>query len=84
MRITWKDSLAVTKKSFKYRKHLISPYKDGWIVDLPDDNNIYANQYCVKNAVDLALGVKSQAINAKLYLRNIISSFCTTLFAFCW
>ena len=29
-------------------------------------------------------GVKSQAINAKLYLRNIISSFCTTLFAFCW
>lgn len=45
MRITWKDSLAVTKKSFKYRKHLISPYKDGWIVDLPDDNNIYANQY---------------------------------------
>ena len=43
------------KKSFKYRKHLISPYKDGWIVDLPDDN-IYANQYCVKNAVDLALG----------------------------
>ena len=56
MRITWKDSLAVTEKSFKYRKHLISPYKDGWIVDLPDDNNIYANQYCVKNAVDLALG----------------------------
>lgn len=28
--------------------------------------------------------MKSQAINAKLYLRNIISSFCTTLFAFCW
>lgn len=56
MRITWKDSLAVTKKSVKYRKHIISPYKDGWIVDLPDDNNIYANQYCVKNAVDLALG----------------------------
>lgn len=28
--------------------------------------------------------LKSQAINAKLYLRNIISSFCTTLFAFCW
>lgn len=28
--------------------------------------------------------LKSQAINAKLYLRNIISSFCTTMFAFCW
>ena len=28
--------------------------------------------------------MKSQAINAKLYLRNIISSFCTTMFAFCW
>ena len=28
--------------------------------------------------------MKSQAINAKLYLRNIISSFCTTLFVLCW
>lgn len=28
--------------------------------------------------------LKSQAINAKLYLRNIISSFCTTLFVLCW
>ena len=28
--------------------------------------------------------LKSQAINAKLYLRNIISSFCITMFAFCW
>jgi hypothetical protein len=31
-----------------------------------------------------AADMKSQAINAKLYLRNIISLFCTTLFAFCW
>lgn len=56
MRIIWKDSLAATKKSIKYRKHIISPHKGGWIVDLPDDNNIYANHYCVKNAIDLALG----------------------------
>lgn len=32
----------------------------------------------------ISVFLKSQAINAKLYLRNIISSFCTTMFAFCW
>ena len=38
----------------------------------------------VKSFLQILKNMKSQAINAKLYLRNIISSFCTTLFAFCW
>ena len=38
----------------------------------------------VNNFFYFFFAVKSQAINAKLYLRNIISSFCTTMFAFCW
>ena len=38
----------------------------------------------VNNFFNLFFVLKSQAINAKLYLRNIISSFCTTMFAFCW
>lgn len=37
-----------------------------------------------KRFLCIQIFLKSQAINAKLYLRNIISSFCTTLFAFCW
>lgn len=38
----------------------------------------------VKCFLQIIKKLKSQAINAKLYLRNIISSFCTTMFAFCW
>ena len=38
----------------------------------------------VNNFFHFFNNLKSQAINAKLYLRNIISSFCTTMFAFCW
>ena len=46
MRVRWKDSACVTpKKTIKYRKHYITAYnKDGiagWIIDLPDDHNIY-------------------------------------------
>ena len=45
---------------------------------------ISSNFRFVNTFFDIFLFLKSQAINAKLYLRNIISSFCTTLFAFCW
>jgi cellobiose phosphorylase len=47
-------------------------------VFVPKEDSIKVQILKLKNTV------KSQAINAKLYLRNIISSFCTTLFAFCW
>lgn len=61
MRVRWKDSACVTpKKTIKYRKHYITAYnKDGiagWIIDLPDDHNIYKSHYCAENAIDLALG----------------------------
>lgn len=49
------------------------------------DNGMWQIIYTAVNGrMRLAVKVKSQAINAKLYLRNIISSFCTTMFAFCW
>ena len=47
-------------------------------------NSIPKIQVLVNNFFLFLHQMKSQAINAKLYLRNIISSFCTTMFAFCW
>ena len=46
--------------------------------------NITSPSAIVKRICSIFLHTKSQAINAKLYLRNIISSFCTTMFVFCW
>lgn len=61
MRVRWKDSACITsKKTIKYRKHYITAYNNdgiaGWIIDLPDDHNIYKSHYCAENAIDLALG----------------------------
>lgn len=45
----------------------------------------YNTAFCFVNIFSATVSrLKSQAINAKLYLRNIISSFYTTMFAFCW
>lgn len=43
MRIVWKDTAPKTNPGteLKYREHTISQYADGWITDIPGDNNIY-------------------------------------------
>lgn len=57
MRIVWKDSSATEpRKPLKYRKHFVRGYGEGWITDLPGDDNIYKNHYCAFNAIDKALG----------------------------
>ena len=61
MRIVWKDSFAnKTYKELKYRGYYIRGcYQNGvngWITDLPNDDNIYKNNYCAQNAIDKALG----------------------------
>ena len=61
MRIVWKDSGAIqTYKTEKYRNHFITGYYEngvkGWVIDLPNDNNIYKSHYCAMNAIDAALG----------------------------
>ena len=57
MRIVWRDS-AVSRKDFQYRGVWIRGHKDGWIISLPGDNNIYKTGFCCKNAIDLALGLE--------------------------
>lgn len=57
MRIVWKDSaVSQNKKPIKYRKHYIYGYGEGWITDVPGDDNIYHSNYCALNAIDKALG----------------------------
>ena len=52
---------------------------------ISDNLYIISCVFCFVNTFfEVFIFMKSQAINAKLYLRNIISSFCTTMFAFCW
>lgn len=67
MRIIWKDSDPKTKtgQKFIYRKVAVEGYGGGWIVDLPNDNNIYFPRECAYNAIDIALGGKTRKANPK-------------------
>lgn len=56
MRVIWKDSMVVERKPLKYRSHYVEGYKGGWIIDIPNDNNIYKTHYSALNAIDKALG----------------------------
>lgn len=67
MRIVWKDSDPKTKigRVLKYRGREVTGYGDGWIIDIPGDNNIYFPRECALNAIDQALGGKTRKANPK-------------------
>ena len=58
MRIVWKDSSPKTMPwvELKYRNHLITQYGDGWVTDIPGDDNIYYPRESALNAIDKILG----------------------------
>ena len=56
VRVTWKDSRANPCPPATYRNVTMTRYQNGWVLDLPSDNNIYASQDCAKNAIDKTLG----------------------------
>ena len=56
IRIKWKDVNGKANKPVKYRKHTAIGYGDGWVIDIPGDNNIYKSHYCALNAIDKHLG----------------------------
>lgn len=58
MRIVWRDSVAT--KEYTYRGHVAKPFRGGWVIDLPGDNNIYYSIDCAHNAIDAALGGKTR------------------------
>lgn len=58
MRVIWKDSSPKTKvgQVLKYRDYEVTGYGDGWITNLPGDNNIYFPRECALNAIDKHIG----------------------------
>jgi hypothetical protein len=58
MRVVWKDSAPKTKPwiELKYRNYTISQYGDGWVTNIPGDQNIYFPRESAFNAIDKALG----------------------------
>ena len=56
IRVTWKDQNGRACPPAEYRKVTMTRYKSGWILDIPEDKNIYASQDCAKNAIDKILG----------------------------
>ena len=61
MRIVWKDSR--TYKVYSYRGHTIKRYQNGWITDIPGDDNIYYSAEHAHNAADKILGGKTRKAN---------------------
>lgn len=56
IRVIWKDQNGHPCPPAKYRKVTMTRYKGGWLLDIPNNNNIYASQDCAKNAIDKILG----------------------------
>ena len=56
IRVTWKDQNGRPCPPTTYRKVTMTRYKSGWILDMPENKNIYASQDCAKNAIDEILG----------------------------
>jgi len=56
IRIKWKDVNGKANKPIKYRNHIATGYGDGWVIDVPGDDNIYKSHYCALNAIDEHLG----------------------------
>ena len=66
LKVVWKDSNSKTAyKPIRYRKHVISGLKGGWITDIEGDDNIYKTNYCAMNAIDQYLGDYGQKGCAK-------------------
>ena len=67
MRIVWKDSSPKTKPwvTLQYRTFTISQYGEGWITNVPGDDDIYFPRDCALNAIDDMLGGKTRKANPK-------------------
>lgn len=73
MRVVWQDSNPKTKEGqvLIYRNRTVTGYGDGWITDLPGDNNIYFPRECALNAIDKILGGKTRKANPERHALGI-------------
>lgn len=56
IKVVWKDSQQPSTRTYLYRKHTTTRYKNGWITNIPGDDNIYKYQKSAFNAIDAYLG----------------------------
>lgn len=57
MRVVWRDSYVPKEYDpVKYRGIYIFGSYRGWEVNLKEDENLYKNHYCAKNAIDKHFG----------------------------
>lgn len=73
MRIVWKDSSPHTKPwvTLQYRNYTVSQYGEGWVTNVPGDDNIYFPRDCALNAIDEMLGGKTRKANPKRHSLGI-------------
>lgn len=73
MRIVWKDSSPKTKPwvTLQYRGYTISQYGDGWVTDMPGDDNIYYPRESALNSIDKTLGGKTRKKNPQRHEMGI-------------
>lgn len=75
MRIVWKDSnpkLKEHNKVLRYRDYTITRYGDGWVTNMPGDNNIYLPRESAYNAIDEILGEKAHTPHPKRHEIGVI------------
>lgn len=61
MRIVWKDSREW--RSYIYREYKVEHIPEGWITNLPGDDNIHYTAETAKNYIDKMLGGKTRTAN---------------------
>jgi hypothetical protein len=71
IRVIWKDNNGKPCPPTTYRNVTMTRYKNGWILDIESDNNIYASQDCAKNGIDKILGGKPRRNGEKRKAKGI-------------
>lgn len=73
MRIVWKDSAPKSKpwQTLQYRGCIISQHGDGWVTNIPGDDDIYFPRECAYNAIDRILGGETRKKNPKRHRLGI-------------
>lgn len=61
MRIVWKDSREY--KTYTYRGYTIEKIPEGWVTNIPGDDNIYYSAETAHNGADQILGGRTRKAN---------------------
>ncbi len=65
IKVVWKDSQQPSTREYIYRKQTTQRFYDGWITNVPGDDNVYKYQSSALNAIDAFLGGEPQKTGGK-------------------